>query len=134
MSGRQARQDIRPVVARTDDLLVVIARARLDERCDIAADVVDAPDRGWLPPTLSARGASSAERTAPAGASTGYDAFVVDRRYEPVSVRVLRRSPARLLLRSGGDRPLPEAEVNWGMLGLYREPGLIDRGTWHSCR
>ncbi len=47
-------QDGHPVVARSDDLLVVITRTRLDERRHIAADVVDAPDGGRLPP----RGAS----------------------------------------------------------------------------
>src|SRR5262245_40320288 len=47
---RQVGQDADPVVARPDDLLVLVADARLDDRGNIAAEVVDASDRGGVAP------------------------------------------------------------------------------------
>lgn len=48
MIDREVREDLDPVVARADDLLVIVARARFDDRRDIAADVVDAADGGRI--------------------------------------------------------------------------------------
>ena len=42
----QVRQHVHPVIARADDLLILVAQPGLGDRGDIAADVVDAADGG----------------------------------------------------------------------------------------